>query len=131
MKLFPENTTFKYVVKTEGFTCTEMLEDKPWTYQTDLFGVAATIHVLLFGKYMNVTKGYSGWVMTTKLPRYFQKAMWERIFSKLLNIRDCHSMPNLQDMKLMLKKELALKEQMVRDQIIKFNSVLDNYKPGL
>ncbi|XP_055707176.1 uncharacterized protein LOC129804111 isoform X2 [Phlebotomus papatasi] len=131
MKLFPENTTFKYVVKTEGFTCTEMLEDKPWTYQTDLFGVAATIHVLLFGKYMNVTKGYSGWVMTTKLPRYFQKAMWERIFSKLLNIRDCQSMPNLQDMKLMLKKELALKEQMVRDQIIKFNSVLDNYKPGL
>ncbi|XP_059620134.1 uncharacterized protein LOC132264084 [Phlebotomus argentipes] len=131
MKLFPENTTFKYVVKTEGFTCTEMLENRPWTYQTDLFGVAATIHVLLFGKYMNVSKSYNGWTMTHKLPRYFQKAMWERIFSMLLNIRDCQSMPNLQDMKLMLKKELAMKESAVRDQIIKFNSVLDNYKPGL
>uniref|UniRef100_A0A1B0GK82 Uncharacterized protein n=2 Tax=Lutzomyia longipalpis TaxID=7200 RepID=A0A1B0GK82_LUTLO len=129
MKLFPEKTTFKYVVKTEGFTCTEMLDNKPWTYQTDLFGIAATIHVLLFGKYMNVTKNFTGWVMTTKLPRYFQKVMWERIFSQLLNIRDCQSMPNLQDMRSMLKEELAMKESLVRDQIIKFNSVLDNYKP--
>lgn len=33
MALFPTGTTFTKVVTTEGFTSTEMKENKPWTYQ--------------------------------------------------------------------------------------------------
>lgn len=33
MKLFPPGKTFNYVVSTENFTCNEMKEKKPWTYQ--------------------------------------------------------------------------------------------------
>ena len=47
MTLFREGTDFMAKVKTEGFQCKEMVEGKPWTYQIDLFGVMATIHVLL------------------------------------------------------------------------------------
>lgn len=33
MKLLPEGTTFMTVVKTDGFQCNEMKENRPWTYQ--------------------------------------------------------------------------------------------------
>lgn len=56
MSLFPEGTSFTSVVSTENFVCTEMKDGRPWTYQTDIFCVAATIHVLLFDKYMQVSK---------------------------------------------------------------------------
>ena len=47
MTLFREGTDFMAKVKTDGFQCKEMVEGKPWTYQIDLFGVMATIYVLL------------------------------------------------------------------------------------
>lgn len=33
MKLFPKGTTFTGKCETSGFQCTEMLSNKPWTYQ--------------------------------------------------------------------------------------------------
>lgn len=88
MNLFPENTQFKkvhipgscgeflitncfpyQVIQTEGFTCTEMKENRPWTYQTDLYCIAATVHVMLFGEYMQVSKKFDGWEIKQKLPR--------------------------------------------------------------
>ncbi|KHN85236.1 Mitotic checkpoint serine/threonine-protein kinase BUB1 [Toxocara canis] len=44
--------TFKGRAGTEAFDCLEMLDGRPWTYQTDFFGFISTIHVLIFGKYM-------------------------------------------------------------------------------
>lgn len=58
------------VIQTEGFTCIEMRENRPWTYQTDLYCVAATVHVMLFGEYMQVSKKFGGWEIKQKLPRY-------------------------------------------------------------
>lgn len=54
MSLFPAGTSFKKSVSTENFICTEMKDGREWTYQTDIFCIAATIHVLLFDKYMEV-----------------------------------------------------------------------------
>jgi hypothetical protein len=34
----------------------EMMEGRPWLYQADAFGIAATVHCLLFGEYMKVLK---------------------------------------------------------------------------
>lgn len=70
MSLLPEKTTFTQVIKTEDFTCIEMQTGKPWTYQTDLYCLAATSHCLLFGNYMRVSNIGGRWFITSKIPRY-------------------------------------------------------------
>lgn len=46
-----------------------MQEGRPWSYQTDLFCVAGTIHVMLFGEYMQVNKKFGVWEIKQKFPR--------------------------------------------------------------
>lgn len=46
-----------------------MLEGREWSYQTDLFCVAGTIHVMLFGEYMQLNKNGKTWEIKNKLPR--------------------------------------------------------------
>lgn len=55
MTLFPKGQTFRKVISTENFTCPEMKDGRPWSYQTDIFCAAATVHVLLFEKYLQVS----------------------------------------------------------------------------
>ncbi|XP_069544188.1 mitotic checkpoint serine/threonine-protein kinase BUB1-like, partial [Brachyistius frenatus] len=55
VRLFPEGTAFTARCLTSGFQCTEMLSGKPWSYRTDYFGLAGTVHRMLFGTYMQVT----------------------------------------------------------------------------
>lgn len=123
MQLFPANVEFSSSLATEGFTCTEMLENRPWTYQTDLFCVAGTIHTLLLGKYMAVQKGVCGYSVA-KFPRYLQKVIWDEIFEHLLNVTDCRTMPNLQEMKLLLKQHISDHESATLDEIRKFNQIV-------
>lgn len=123
MQLHEPNVEFHSSLATEGFTCSEMLENRPWTYQTDLFCVAGTIHTLLLGKYMTVQKGVCGYA-TAKLPRYLQKGIWDAIFDHLLNVPDCKTMPNLQEMKLSLKQHLMDNEGPALDEVKKFNGIV-------
>ncbi|XP_022230219.2 uncharacterized protein LOC111079363 [Drosophila obscura] len=108
-KLFPPNQAFNYVHHDESFKCIEMRTQRPWTYQLDLFGLVSVMHVLLFGRYMEVAQRQpSGiWMPKTALPRYFQRDTWETIFRGLLNVRDCRTMPNLQQFRALLKSELV------------------------
>jgi checkpoint serine/threonine-protein kinase len=119
-----KNETFNYVVKTENFTCCEMRENKPWTYQTDLFGLAGTAFVMLFGKYMEVEKRLQIWSVKAKFPRYFNKTLWEHFFMTLLNVESCNAMPNLQELKTQFEEEIYEKEKSVRDKINEFNLAL-------
>lgn len=122
---FPPNTSFKVSpLSTDGFVCTEMQEGRPWTYQTDLFCVASTIHVLLFGRYMKTKKTISKVTITQKLPRYFNNYAWDTIFTSLLNVPDCKSFPNLQSLKLMLQEIVAEKEKTVQNKINEFNRII-------
>lgn len=57
------------IIQTDGFTCPEMLEGRPWSYQTDIFCVASTVHVMLFGEYMQVVKKFGQYDIKQKLPR--------------------------------------------------------------
>lgn len=135
MKLLPENTTFTQVIKTEDFTCIEMQTGRPWTYQTDLYCLAATSHCLLFGNYMRVSNVGGRWFITSKLPRYnkciinleksyllrkkflycasllcyryAKKAAWEQFFTELLNIESCEKMPDLAKLRNMMEETLA------------------------
>ncbi|XP_020815379.1 uncharacterized protein LOC110189588 [Drosophila serrata] len=123
---FLPNQTFNYVHHHELFKCIEMRTNRPWTYQLDLFGLVGVMHVLLFGTYMEVVKrSPSGvWMPKTAFPRYVQRQMWETIFRTLLNIRDCRTMPNLQELRMLIKSELAEKEKYVAEAINKFNMIL-------
>lgn len=56
-------------IQTDGFTCPEMLEGRPWSYQTDIFCIAGTVHVMLFGEYMQVVKKFGQYDIKQKLPR--------------------------------------------------------------
>lgn len=89
MKCFDENTQFMKVrslvvlcfvcrranmwfvqrIETDGFTCIEMQEGRPWSYQTDIFCIAGTIHVMLLGEYMQPVKRFGQWELKNKLPR--------------------------------------------------------------
>ena len=41
---------------TDSFRCVEMREGRPWVWQADAYGVAATVHCLLYGRYMEVER---------------------------------------------------------------------------
>jgi checkpoint serine/threonine-protein kinase len=94
MKTFGPNTQFVAEWKTSEADCVEMREMRPWTYQVDYHGVAGTIHSLLFGKYMEVTKadarglpGVAGrkYAIREGLKRYWQTEIWNELFEVLLN----------------------------------------------
>ncbi|KAL7647717.1 UNVERIFIED_CONTAM: hypothetical protein RMT77_001326 [Armadillidium vulgare] len=96
MKLLPQNTTFTKKVVTSGFTCVEMKENRPWTYQTDLYGLAAIAHCLIWGSYMNVKKESGVWkVCGVNYQRYMNKVFWQDFFHKMLNIPSCSEIPDL------------------------------------
>lgn len=124
MELMTEtrDVTFKQI--DDKNPCIEMREGKPWTYQVDLYGVAGTVHAMLFGKYMEVEKKTMGWQIKNKFPRYMNKAMWELFFSVLLNIRSCKEIPDLQDLKRQLIEEMMEHEKECRDQVQEFNKTL-------
>lgn len=125
-KLFPPKQTFDYVYNDDAFKCIEMRTKRRWTYQLDLYGVAGVMHVLLFGRYMEVAQRQPGgiWMPKQAIPRYFRRQTWDSVFRGLLNVRDCESMPNLQDLKTLLKSDLAEKEKYVEAAIAKFNMVI-------
>lgn len=125
MDWYHSNDKFTRVVETVNFTCCEMMEGKPWTYQTDLFGLAGTSHVMLFGKYMEVEKRLLSWSIKSKFPRYFNKTLWGHFFNVLLNVPSCDAMPNLQDLKDQFQEEIHFKEKYIVDKISEFNTVLN------
>ncbi|XP_067635526.1 uncharacterized protein [Eurosta solidaginis] len=127
MKLFKPGQTFNYVHNDNAFKCVEMREGRSWTYQLDLYGLAGVIHVLLFGKFMDITQRPNGtWMHKTHIPRYINRTLWDTIFEALLNVRDCETMPNLQNLRALIKEEIADKEKFVLRKITEFNSALIN-----
>ncbi|KAM6280114.1 mitotic checkpoint serine/threonine-protein kinase BUB1 [Porphyrio hochstetteri] len=95
MKLFPEGTAFTATCETSGFQCIEMLTQRPWNYQTDYFGVAATVYCMLFGSYMQVKNENGVWKPDRPFRRLPNAELWKEFFESLLNIPDCHSLPSL------------------------------------
>ncbi|XP_059175853.1 uncharacterized protein LOC131955673 [Physella acuta] len=95
MTKFPPGTTFRAKLATSGFQCIEMMTNRPWTYQTDLFGLAGTIHVVLFGSYMNVYQEHGVWKVTGNFVRKWNVSLWKKLFKELLNIPSCDQQPDL------------------------------------
>ncbi|NXS61999.1 BUB1 kinase, partial [Brachypteracias leptosomus] len=95
MKLFPEGTAFTAKCETSGFQCIEMLTQRPWNYQTDYFGVAATIYCMLFGSYMRVKNENGVWKPEGTFKRLANAELWKEFFEGMLNIPSCQSLPSL------------------------------------
>ncbi|XP_054977628.1 mitotic checkpoint serine/threonine-protein kinase BUB1 isoform X1 [Sorex araneus] len=104
MKLFPAGTTFTAKCETSGFQCTEMLSSKPWSYQIDYFGVAATVYCMLFGTYMKVKNEGGVWKPDGLYRRLPHLDMWSEFFHTMLNIPDCDHLPSLDLLRQKLKE---------------------------
>lgn len=118
MSQLPPGTTFTNVVTTDGFVCTEMRDGRPWTFQTDWFGLLGCLHVLLFGDYMEVEKTSNGtWSIRRKFKRYWQQDLWNRLFSTLLNVPSCSELPDLTPFALEIQSLLRNRSR-ARDLVV-------------
>ncbi|XP_007537569.1 mitotic checkpoint serine/threonine-protein kinase BUB1 [Erinaceus europaeus] len=95
MTLFPKGTKFTAKCETSGFQCIEMLSNKPWNYQVDYFGIAATVYCMLFGTYMKVRNEGGVWKPEGLFRRLPHLDMWSEFFHIMLNIPDCDHLPSL------------------------------------
>lgn len=129
LNFFPPNQTFTTTLNTKNFICTEMMENRPWKHQVDLFCLASTIYTLVCGKYMNVKKQDSyirPYVLCEGLASYLDVDMWEDVIYSLINVRDHNALPDLQKLRLRIRECIADKEEgIIQDRIAKFNAVLD------
>ncbi|XP_049815906.1 mitotic checkpoint serine/threonine-protein kinase BUB1-like isoform X1 [Schistocerca nitens] len=125
MTLFPPKTTFKYAVTTKDFQCTEMQAKKPWTYQTDIFGLLSTAHCFLFGEYMKVSHKSGKWVIQKSLPRSCHKQLWSQFFHDLLNIESCDKLPDLGYWEAAMQQEIDV--TVLNDQLKVLKNAMDGY----
>lgn len=102
MTLFPEGTAFTAKCMTSGFQCVEMLSGRPWTYQTDYFGIAGTVYCMMFGTYMQVKPEGGVWRTNGVFRRNVHADLWQDFFHTLLNVTDCSSLPCLRSLRLRL-----------------------------
>ncbi|XP_009981134.1 PREDICTED: mitotic checkpoint serine/threonine-protein kinase BUB1, partial [Tauraco erythrolophus] len=122
MKLFPEGTAFTAKCETSGFQCIEMLTQKPWNYQTDYFGIAATVYCMLFGTYMQVKNENGVWKPEGAFRRLANAEVWKEFFESMLNIPQCHSLPALGALRQKLKdlfcKSYAKEIKFLRNRLV-------------
>ncbi|KAI9739900.1 MAG: hypothetical protein M1818_004956 [Claussenomyces sp. TS43310] len=98
MKVFGSDVQFIADWRTGPADCAEMRELRPWTHQIDYHGLAAVIHTLLFGRYIDTVAGGAGAPAATLgagatrtyrlregLKRYWQQDIWHAVFDLLLN----------------------------------------------
>lgn len=96
MRAFQPSVQFIAEWDTGKHECNEIREGRPWTHQIDLYGVAGTIHVMLFGKYLESTLGRKSdgavpsssaktYRIRESLKRYWEREIWNEVFDLLLN----------------------------------------------
>ncbi|TFY60447.1 hypothetical protein EVJ58_g5138 [Rhodofomes roseus] len=101
-RLFPAGQQYMAEWPTDARDCLEMREGRPWTFQTDYFGLAGIIYCMLYGKYIEASSvtlvpgTENRYKLATPLKRYWQGELWTRVFDLLLNpclVRDNGQLP--------------------------------------
>ncbi|KAL4922831.1 Mad3/BUB1 homology region 1-domain-containing protein [Aspergillus aurantiobrunneus] len=88
MRAFHPSVQFIADWKTGEHECPEIREMRPWTHQIDLYGLAGTIHVMLFGKYIESVATHATsktYRIREPLKRYWERDIWADVFDLLLN----------------------------------------------
>ncbi|PCH42415.1 hypothetical protein WOLCODRAFT_144048 [Wolfiporia cocos MD-104 SS10] len=88
--LFPAGQQYIAEWPTDARDCLEIREGRPWTFQTDYFGLAGIIYCMLYGKYIEASSvvpvpGEQRYRLAAPLKRYWQVDLWTRLFDLLLN----------------------------------------------
>ncbi|KAJ3538374.1 hypothetical protein NM688_g6531 [Phlebia brevispora] len=98
-QLFPADQAFVGDWPTDVRDCFEMREGRPWTYQTDYFGLAGIIYCMLYGQYVDASSivpaapspdGHTRYKVASSFKRYWQVDLWTRLFDLLLNPTPVH-----------------------------------------
>ncbi|XP_072102981.1 mitotic checkpoint serine/threonine-protein kinase BUB1 isoform X2 [Mobula birostris] len=122
MNLFPKNAVFVENCKTSGFQCIEMLSEKPWTFQIDYFGIAATVYCLLFGTYLKLKQEHGVWKVNANFKRGHHKEEWNNFFNTLVYIPNCQNLPSLRDLReelvALFKEHYSKKLKSLRQQLM-------------
>lgn len=90
-RLFPAGQQYIAEWPTDARDCLEIREGRPWTFQTDYFGLAGILYCLLYGKYIDassvtlVSDTEERYKIATPMKRYWQADLWTRLFDLLLN----------------------------------------------
>ena len=102
-RMYPSGQHFIADWKTDVYDCPEMRENRPWTYETDYFGLAGIVYCMLFGKYFDQgtvvpipSTDPVQYKLTAQFKRYWQTDIWSRLFDLLLNptlVRPDRSLP--------------------------------------
>ncbi|XP_041069750.1 mitotic checkpoint serine/threonine-protein kinase BUB1 beta [Carcharodon carcharias] len=80
----------------------ELLLECTNAYQVDLLGIANTVHFLLFGRHIDVSKEGSRWIlgpMSYSLEQWLYMELWNSFFEKILNAGDAPSVSTLRDLR--------------------------------
>lgn len=88
MRPFHPDVQFIADWKTGEHECPEIREMRPWTHQIDLYGLAGTVHVMLFGKYIEsaaTDAAKKTYRIREPLKRYWERDIWTDVFDLLLN----------------------------------------------
>ena len=101
MAMFPKNHKFTSTEAASAFTCTQMMEGAPWSYELDIFCLAGLNHTLVFGKYMTnlVKDATSGsYRVRDAPPPGFDQALWVDFFNRALNDKySAGTLPSVRD----------------------------------
>jgi checkpoint serine/threonine-protein kinase len=83
----PLETQFTGSIAAEDMECGSMRDGTSWGIELDLFGLAASSYILLFGSHMEVMKDRSTgkWRPNKPFRRYWQQELWSPLFDSLLN----------------------------------------------
>ena len=90
-RLFPAGQQYIAEWPTDARDCLEIREGRPWTFQTDYFGLAGILYCLLYGKYIDassvtaVSDDEKRYKIATPMKRYWQTDLWTKLFDLLLN----------------------------------------------
>lgn len=133
--LYPTNTLFSGRSNTQAFECVEMLCDKPWSTQVDLYNVAATVHCLLHSEYMVLDMTTDADGVTTAVPklalkRYWKVELWKEFFDTLINSHCRGVLPDLAELRGKFETFFAgndSKRAAVRVSLMKQALLLDQF----
>ncbi|KAG8222600.1 hypothetical protein J437_LFUL002593 [Ladona fulva] len=105
LTFFPKNARFICSKSTDRYQCIEMQNGLPWSFHADLYGIAFTIHCMIFGEYMDLNCRNGTWDIIRKIPRHFNAEIWNSVFHSLINVSS-EKFPDLYQMQSFLQEAL-------------------------
>lgn len=87
LNLFDAPNKVQFVSKweTDDQDCPQMANGEPWRFEADYFGIAAIVHTMLFGRYIETRLDNGKYVLRSQMKRYWQCELWAPLFDLLLN----------------------------------------------